>query len=102
MFLKWMLVLLLAFGLSGGANAAEPLKWVDFDIPVEALETALQLDVDSQGREVELDWVDILAFAATKNGSGKLSTSQVRRAAEELDAVNSPAELFVNQMKYYE
>ena len=59
------------------AAADEPIKWVDFDVPVEALETALQLDIASQGQEKPLDWIEILAFAATRNGgrSGSYSTN---------------------------
>lgn len=44
------------------AAADEPIKWVDFDVPVEALETALQLDIASQGQEKPLDWIEILGL----------------------------------------
>lgn len=102
MLRKWVCTLLLVLGLVGTVQAAEPLKWVDFDVPVDALEAAMKLDIESQGREVELDWVEILAYGATKNGSGKLTPAQVRSAAEALSTGQSPEELLGQQKKYYD
>ena len=100
MLRKWVCVLLLVVCFAGRAQAAEPLKWVDFNVPVEALETAMKLDLASQGKEVELDWVEILAYGATKNGSGKLSPAQVRAAAEALSTGESPETLLGEQKKW--
>ena len=71
--------------MSHAAAAENYIHWVDFDVPVEALETAMRLDIESQGKEKSLDWVDILALGAARNGSGKLSAAQVQKAAIELE-----------------
>ena len=73
--------------MSHAAAAENYIHWVDFDVPVEALETAMRLDIESQGKEKPLNWVDILALGAARNGSGKLSTTQVQKAAKELEKV---------------
>ncbi len=90
--------LLWAWLLCGTVCAQEPIRWVDFDVPVAALEAAMELDVASQGQEIVLDWVDILALAATHHGSGRVSPAQVRRAAEELQEGLSLPEA---QRRYY-
>ena len=77
-------ILLWAGLLSSTASAEDCIRWVDFDVPVSALETAMELDIASQGQEVVLSWVDILALAATRRGSGQVTSDQVREAAEAL------------------
>lgn len=84
-----------------GVNGADYIKWVDFDIPTNALQTAMEIDIDSQGEEKPLDWVEILAVAATKNGSGKLSVGQVQDAAKLLRGDVPVKELLKDQMKTY-
>ena len=99
---KWMIVMIWIGLLMSHAAAAENyIHWVDFDVPVEALETAMRLDIESQGKEKPLDWVDILALGAARNGSGKLSTTQVQKAAKELEGDQSPEQLLGAQAKYF-
>ena len=99
---KWVIVMILTGLLMSYAAAAEDyIQWVDFDVPVEALETAMRLDIESQGKEKPLDWVDILALGAARNGSGKLSTMQVQKAAKELEGDQSPEQLLGAQAKYF-
>ncbi len=86
--LAWSL--LLAWLLRGTVCAQEPVRWVDFDVPVAALETAMELDVDSQGQEISLDWADILALAATHNGGGRLSPAQVCRSGRSVGPLCHP------------
>lgn len=99
---RWIAVVLAAALLMTTAGAADYITWVDFDVPVGALETAMQLDIDSQGQEPELDWIQILALAATRNGGGKLSAAQVRQAAQELSSGATVTELLGGQTKYYD
>ena len=99
---KWMIVMILTgLLMSNGAAEEDYIHWVDFDVPVEALETAMTLDIESQGKEKPLDWVDILALGATRNGSGKLSATQVQKAAKELEEDQSLEQLLGAQAKYY-
>lgn len=44
------------------------IKWVDFDVTVQALEDAYQQDVDSYGSRQHLNWIELLSYLATKYG----------------------------------
>ena len=46
----------------------EAIKWVDFNVSYEALCRAYEWDVATHGSEVEIDWVDLLAYTATRTG----------------------------------
>jgi len=50
------------------AEAAECIKWVDFDIPAKALGKAMDLDIQTFEAEKHLDWIEILAILGTKYG----------------------------------
>lgn len=99
---KMVIFALVGCLLMQSVSAADYIQWVDFDVPTSALEAALQLDIDSQGQEPELSWVEILALAATHHGGGKVTAAQVRAAAEELRSGESLDELLGAQKKYYD
>ena len=42
------------------------IKWVDFNVPYEALDKALKLDVASHGTDAPLNWVELLAYLAAR------------------------------------
>lgn len=44
------------------------IKWVDFTVPYEALCVAYDLDVESHDTDVPLNWIELLAYTAAKNG----------------------------------
>ncbi|MEY8297684.1 MAG: polysaccharide deacetylase family protein [Emergencia timonensis] len=44
------------------------IKWVDFDITYEALEDAMNVDIETYEQDLHVSWVDILAFLACKYG----------------------------------
>ena len=44
------------------------IKWVDFDVTVQAMEDAYRQDVDSYGSGQHLNWIELLAYLATKYG----------------------------------
>jgi len=45
------------------------IKWVDFNVPCEAMQKAISLDILSQEKEVKLNFVELLAYLATRNGN---------------------------------
>ena len=56
---------------SGAPETQTPkdyIKWVDFDITVQALEDAYRQDVDSYGSGQHVSWIELLAYLATKYG----------------------------------
>ena len=79
----------------------EILHWVDFNVPYDALQAALDLDIASQGNEKALSWIDILALAATRTGGSNITVQAVKNAAFELNQDQSPEELLGKQYKYF-
>ncbi len=80
--------------------SAEPIKWVDFDVPYESMKYAMEEDVRSFDQEKHLDWIDILALAACRTG-GKCDLQSVRKAAGDLKGDRSPQELLGDLSKYF-
>lgn len=77
------------------------LHWVDFNVPYEALKAALDIDIASQGNEKVLNWIDVLALAATRTGGSNFTVQAVKNAAHELRQNQSPEELLGGQYKYF-
>ena len=44
------------------------IKWVDFDVTAQAMETAYQCDLDAYENGVEVGFVELLAYTAAVNG----------------------------------
>ncbi|MDR0890352.1 MAG: M23 family metallopeptidase [Oscillospiraceae bacterium] len=97
-FIFIMLLLLLA---SSTAAQSDCIKWVDFKVGYPALRQALDIDIASQGEEMPLDWVDILALAATRAGGDKVTVRAVNAAAKELRGDKSPAEFLGTNYKLF-
>ena len=87
--------------LMGQVNAADFIRWVDFDVSCEAMERALGYDVRSQEQEKRLPWIDILALAATRHGGGDFSVQAVDAAAKALCSDESMEQQLGEQYKYY-
>jgi len=78
------------------------IKWVQFKPTYEVLEQALNYDIRSQSKPVKLNWIELLAYAAAKNG-GKFSSKQnadIDKLARRLQAGESIDEI-TKDMKYY-
>ena len=83
------------------AQEGEVLHWVEFDVDYPALKAALDLDIQSQGEEKLLSWIDILALAATRTGGKGITVRHVEKAAQELKGSKSPKEFLGNQYQYF-
>jgi murein DD-endopeptidase MepM/ murein hydrolase activator NlpD len=79
---------------------AETLKWVDFNVPCESLEYAMNVDIDTFEKEKHISWIDILALAGCRTG-GKCHLSSVKKAAAQLQTNASAQELAGDLYKYY-
>lgn len=95
--LFFVLVIMLCFVRKA---SAEPIRWVDFQVPTASLEYAMQQDIRTFEEEKHLNWIDILSLAACRTG-GKCPLDSVKRAAKELQADQSPEELLGDLQKYY-
>lgn len=98
--MKRLLLLLPVFCLLLPVSA-EPIKWVDFDVPYESMKYAMDVDIKTFDQEKHLSWIDILALAACRTG-GKCGLDAVRKAAEDLKKDQSIQELLKDQTKYFD
>lgn len=85
-----------------GENRRDFIKWVDFNVPYEALNKAMKLDIGSRDKDVKLDWIEMLAYLASKNGNNfkNYRDSQLTDLAEKLKSGKTIVELTKN-MKHY-
>ncbi len=78
------------------------IKWVDFKVPYEALKKAMRLDVESQEKDIRLNWIELLAYLAARNGNNfsKYKDKQLNELAEQLSAGKTIEDL-TKDMKHY-
>ena len=80
---------------------AQPIKWVDFNVPYASLKYAMDRDIETFDQEKHISWIDVLALAACRTG-GKCPLLSVKKAAQDLTGDRSPEELLGNNHRYYE
>lgn len=83
-------------------ESGDYIKWVDFTVPAEAMEKAYQYDVDSYGQKVHVNWIELLAYAAAKQGGnfGKAALKNIDECADKLKKGQS-IEKLTEKLKYY-
>ena len=79
---------------------AEPLRWVDFNVPYESLKYAMDRDIKSFEGEKHISWIDALSLAACRTG-GKCGLSSVKKAFSDLETDKSMEDLLGDTFKYY-
>ena len=79
------------------------IKWVDFNVSYEALCAAYQWDVDTYGREHHVDWIELLAYLAARDGDnfGKSSLSRIAETAEKLSEGSVTMEELSRDLSHY-
>lgn len=97
---RWLCLVLAVMMLPVLPVRAEPLKWVDFQVPYESLKYAMELDIETAQQEKHLDWITVLAVSACRTG-GKCPLDSVKKAAQELKKDKSPEEILGELSKYY-
>lgn len=80
----------------------EFIKWVEFNVPYEVMNSALQADIQSQSEGVPLNWVELLAYLAAKNGGNfskykEADLTKLIKACKE----GSSVEELAKDLKYY-
>lgn len=95
------------FGYCTATDAEESsekdfIKWVDFKVPAEAMKKAIKLDMESRNKEIKLDWIEMLAYLASKNGNNfkEYKDSQLDDIAEKLNSGETMTKL-TQDLKYY-
>lgn len=79
---------------------ADPIRWVDFNVPYESLKYAMEQDIATFEQEKHLSWIDILAVSACRTG-GKCGLPSVKQAVSDLKTDKSPEELLGNLFQYH-
>jgi len=97
---RWISFLLVLVLLPVVPVSAGTIKWVDFAVPYESLQYAMEQDIESFEQEKHISWIDILALAACRTG-GKCPLPSVKKAAADLQGEKSPEELLGDTYKYY-
>lgn len=64
------------------------IKWVDFDVTAEAMETAYECDLDAHENGVDIRFVELLAYTAAKNG-GKFGSRDLAVIEDLYDIIRS-------------
>jgi len=78
------------------------IKWVDFGVSYEALDKALKADIKSIDCEVKLDWIELLAYLASRYG-GNFSRYKAKDMDNLINKLNNgeSIEKLTEDMKYY-
>lgn len=79
------------------------IKWVDFNVTQEAMQRALQYDLDTYGTDCHIDWIVLLAYAGCRGGGefGKKSLEYIDTAASALSEGKSATE-FSEELQYFD
>lgn len=88
---------------SSSSNAQKKLiKWVDFRVTAAALTDALRYDVDSYGKSPHMNWIELLAYLAAKNGGdfSAYQADQMKNLVSQLQSGITVADL-AKELKYY-
>ena len=94
------LCVLLAISLAVPVSA-EPIRWVDFQVPYESLKYALDQDIATFEQEKHISWIDSLSLAACRTG-GRCGLVSVKKAVSDLKGERSVEELLKDLYKYYD
>lgn len=86
-----------------GGEKKDYIKWVDFNVTSEAMKQAYQYDVDTYGKEVHLNWIDLLAIVGAKNGGDfkGYKAEDMSGIAEKFLSGESTVEEYTKDMKYF-
>lgn len=79
------------------------IKWVDFHVTNEAMRAAYQLDTESYGQEIHLDWVDLLAYLGTRYGGDftRYKEKDLQELKEKLTTQGQTMGDLTKDLKYY-
>lgn len=99
--MKRLLCLCLSVVLLAAPVNAEPIRWVDFQVPYESLKYAMETDIRTFDQEKHIRMIDTLALAGCRTG-GKCGLPAVKKAVKDLHGNDSPEKLLGGLYKYYD
>ena len=80
------------------------IKWVSFDVSSKALNKAYRYDVESRGEDVELNWIELLAYLGTRYGGdfSRYKEKDIIKLVEKLQAKEETIESLTEDLKHYD
>ena len=81
------------------------IKWLDFDVSYKAMAKAYEYDVESREEEVQLNWIELLAYLGAKYGgnfSSRYKEKDMRALVEKLRSKEETIESITKEMEYYD
>ena len=100
-------VLLISCIAAVGAERAKTvsgdyIKWVDFTPTTSALRQALDIDISSHDSDTPIGWIELLAYAACKNG-GKFQSGKDKYITQLYERIQNAEDIetITADMKYY-
>ena len=98
---RWIVIVIILSMTFTICAQAVPIKWVDFAVPYESLQYAMDVDIDTAEKERHIGWIEVLSVAACRTG-GKCGLASVKKAVKDLSTVKTPEELLGNLYQYYD
>lgn len=79
------------------------IKWAEFKVTCEAMKQAYAYDLSTYGKEVHLDWIDLLAYLGAGYGGdfSRYQESDMEQVAEALLSGEQTMESLTKDMQYY-
>ena len=99
-------VVLLGTGLAVMVGASgkneDYIKYVEYNVCYDAMETAMNADIESQGQEIKIDWIDVLSYLGAKYG-GNFKSYKKKDCTEFIEKLKSgeKVEDLTKDMKYF-
>ena len=80
------------------------IKWVEFNVTCDAMKRAYQYDLDTYGKEVHLNWVELLAYLGARYGGDftRYKEEDLEDAAKVLAEGKKTIGELTADMQYYE
>lgn len=84
------------------STPSNTIKWVDFNVTAEAMHAALRYDVDTCRQDPHLNWIELLACLAARNGGdfSHFQTSDLDTLVQKIQNGHSMAEI-TQSLTYY-
>ena len=82
-------------------NEKRYIKWVDFTVPHTLLKETLNLDVKSYGKEVKLNWIELLAYSENIGNFKRYKKADLEAVVKRLNE-GQTMEQIAGDMKYYD
>lgn len=83
-------------------SVQEYIKWVDFSVAHEAMQCAMETDIETRSDKIHIDWIQLLAAAAVKNAGrvGHNDLKYIKEVARRLKQGESISSVVQNTKLY--